>query len=142
MHPTFRTPHVSTILTGSIIALAAGLLPLNLLSQLVSMGTLLAFVLACIGILVLRRTAPDLPRPFRTPWMPWVPILGALTCLIQMIGLPWATWERLIVWLGLGLVVYAFYGRRHSALRNAPAESATASQSPSTVSPDRVAAGP
>lgn len=119
VHPKFRTPHISTILTGVIIAVAAGLLPLQVLSQLVSMGTLLAFVLACIGILVLRRTAPDLPRPFRTPWMPWVPILGALTCLLQMVFLPWATWQRLFIWLALGIVVYFAYGRRRSALQRA-----------------------
>lgn len=120
VHPAFRTPHVSTIVTGTVIALAAGLLPLQLLGQLVSMGTLLAFVLACIGILILRRTAPDLPRPFRTPWVPWVPILGALICLVQMLALPGATWIRLFVWLGLGAIVYAAYGRRHSRLRATP----------------------
>ncbi|MGQ0646290.1 MAG: amino acid permease [Gemmatimonadaceae bacterium] len=119
VHPRFRTPHVSTMLVGGIIAMAAGVLPLNLLSQLVSMGTLLAFVLACLGILVLRRTNPTAPRPFKTPWMPWVPILGALTCLAQMIGLPLATWGRLIVWLLLGAVVYFAYGRKRSALRRA-----------------------
>ena len=119
VHPTFRTPHVSTALTGGVIAVAAGLLPLHLLSQLVSMGTLLAFVLACIGVLALRRTAPELPRPFRTPGMPYVPILGALACLVQMVGLPWQTWERLIAWLLIGLVVYFAYGRRHSLLRHA-----------------------
>ena len=79
-----------------------------------SMGTLLAFVLACIGILVLRRTSPDLPRPFRTPGVPWVPILGAGICFLQMVGLPWATWERLIIWLVLGFVVYFAYGQRHA----------------------------
>ncbi len=121
VHPKFRTPHISTILTGVIIAVAAGLLPLHVLSQLVSMGTLLAFVLACIGILVLRKTAPELPRPFRTPWMPWVPILGALTCLLQMVFLPWATWQRLFIWLALGMVVYFLYSRRRSALQRAAA---------------------
>jgi basic amino acid/polyamine antiporter, APA family len=119
VHARFRTPHVSTILTGGIIAIAAGLLPLDLLGQLVSMGTLLAFVLACLGIILLRRTAPDLPRPFRTPWMPWVPILGALICFIQMLALPWRTWERLFIWLALGFIVYFAYGRRHSHLHRA-----------------------
>ncbi|MFN8574834.1 MAG: amino acid permease [Gemmatimonadaceae bacterium] len=119
VHPRFRTPHVSTLLTGSVVAVGAGLLPLSVLSQLVSMGTLLAFVLVCAGILVLRRTAPDVPRPFKTPWMPWVPILGALSCLIQMLGLPWATWERLIVWLVAGLAVYFLYGRQQAAAKRA-----------------------
>jgi len=114
VHTRFRTPHVSTILTGTIIALVAGLTPINVLGQLVSIGTLLAFVLVSIGIIVLRRTSPDTPRPFRTPGVPWVPLAGAVICLAQMAGLPLATWERLIVWLVVGLVVYAAYGRRHS----------------------------
>jgi basic amino acid/polyamine antiporter, APA family len=112
VHPTFRTPHVSTILTGSIVAIAAGVLPIRVLSVLVSMGTLLAFVLVCIGILILRRTAPDIPRPFRTPFVPYVPLLGAGFCLVQMVALPATTWERLVIWLALGLLVYFLYGRR------------------------------
>jgi APA family basic amino acid/polyamine antiporter len=119
VHPRFRTPHVSTILVCVLIALAAGLFPISVLGQLVSMGTLLAFVLACIGILILRRTAPDVPRPFRTPWMPWTPIFGALICFAQMLGLPWATWERLFIWLAIGAAVYFGYGRKRSRLRNA-----------------------
>src|SRR6185295_9172363 len=119
VHPRFRTPHISTMLTGSVVALGAGLLPLHLLSQLVSMGTLLAFVLVCIGIILLRRTSPELPRPFRTPGMPWVPIAGALACLIQMFGLPWATWERLIIWLVAGLIIYFAYGQKRAAARRA-----------------------
>jgi APA family basic amino acid/polyamine antiporter len=114
VHPRYRTPHVSTILTGGIIALAAGLTPIGVLSQLVSIGTLLAFVLVCIGIIVLRRTAPDAPRPFRTPAVPAVPIAGAAICLAQMIGLPLATWERLFIWLAIGLVIYVAFGRRHA----------------------------
>jgi APA family basic amino acid/polyamine antiporter len=115
VHPRFRTPHLSTIVTGVIVAIAAGLLPLTTLSQLVSMGTLLAFTLACIGIIILRRTSPELERPFRTPGMPWVPLLGALTCVIQMVGLPWETWARLVIWLVLGMIVYVAYGRSHAA---------------------------
>ena len=129
VHPRFRTPHISTMLTGTVVALGAGLLPLHLLSQLVSMGTLLAFVLVCIGIMVLRRTAPDMPRPFRTPGMPWVPIAGALACLVQMAGLPWATWERLFVWLLLGLAVYFLYGQRRAAARRLERARAPASTS-------------
>jgi APA family basic amino acid/polyamine antiporter len=115
IHPRFRTPWLSTMVTAAVIAVAAGLLPITVLGQLVSMGTLLAFVLACIGILILRRTAPHLERPFRTPWMPWVPIFGAAVCLLQMLSLPWATWERLFIWLALGLAVYFLYGRRRAA---------------------------
>ena len=114
VHPRFRTPHISTALTGAVIAMAAGLLPIGVLSQLVSMGTLLAFVLVCLGTVVLRRTSPGLERPFRTPGMPWVPILGALICFAQMLSLPLATWERLVIWLVLGLVVYFLYSRHRA----------------------------
>jgi APA family basic amino acid/polyamine antiporter len=112
VHPRFQTPWLSTILTGSVVACAAGVLPLGVLSQLVSIGSLLAFVLVCIGVLVLRRTAPDVPRPFKTPWVPWVPVLGALACIVQMVSLPRSTWERLIIWMALGFVVYFLYGRQ------------------------------
>jgi APA family basic amino acid/polyamine antiporter len=122
VHPRFRTPHLSTMITGSVMAIAAGLLPLTTLGELVSMGTLLAFVLVCIGIIILRRTAPDLPRPFRTPWVPLVPIMGALACLVQMLALPLATWLRLLIWLALGLFFYFVYGVRHSTLRSRAAE--------------------
>jgi APA family basic amino acid/polyamine antiporter len=111
IHPRFRTPHLSTMLTGTLVALTAGAVPISVLSQLTSMGTLLAFVIVCVSILVLRRTSPELERPFRTPWMPWVPILGAAICLMQMAALPWPTWERLIVWLLVGLVVYFLRAR-------------------------------
>jgi basic amino acid/polyamine antiporter, APA family len=114
VHPRFRTPHVSTILTGVVIALMAGLTPIAVLGQLVSIGTLLAFVLVSIGVVILRKTAPDVPRPFRTPWVPAVPILGAAICLAQMVGLPLATWERLVIWLAIGLIVYFSYSRRSS----------------------------
>ena len=114
VHPRFRTPHLSTILTGSIIAIVSTLTPIDLLAQLVSIGTLLAFVLVSVGVVILRRTLPDAPRPFRTPGVPWVPIAGAAICLAQMIGLPVATWERLLIWLVAGLVLYVAYGRRHA----------------------------
>jgi APA family basic amino acid/polyamine antiporter len=114
VHPRFRTPHISTMMTGAIIALAAGLTPIGVLSQLVSIGTLLAFVLVCIGVIILRRTAPDIHRPFRTPAVPLVPILGATICLAQMVGLPLATWERLVIWLAIGLAAYFAYGRSHA----------------------------
>jgi len=114
VHPTFRTPHISTMLTGSVVAIAAALLPINVLSILVSMGTLLAFVLVSLGILILRKTAPDLKRPFRTPWLPWVPILAVLFCVAQMASLPIQTWVRLVIWLVIGLSIYFLYGRRHA----------------------------
>jgi APA family basic amino acid/polyamine antiporter len=114
IHPRFRTPYVSTAITAVIIAAAAGFTPIAVLGQLVSIGTLLAFVLVSIGVVILRRTAPGAPRPFRTPAVPFVPIAGAAICLAQMASLPLATWERLVIWLLAGFVVYFGYGRRHS----------------------------
>jgi APA family basic amino acid/polyamine antiporter len=116
VHPRFRTPYLSTIMTGSIISVAAGLLPIDVLGQLVSIGTLLAFVLVCIGVVKLRRTAPDLERPFRTPWVPTVPILGAVICLAQMVGLPLQTWIRLVIWLAAGLAIYFGYSRSRASI--------------------------
>jgi len=116
VHPRFRTPHLSTTITGAIIALVAGLTPIAVLGQLVSIGTLLAFVLVSLGVIILRRSEPDAPRPFRTPGVPFVPIAGALICLAQMIGLPIATWQRLVVWLVIGLAVYFSYSYRSSRI--------------------------
>jgi len=117
VHPKFRTPYLSTIFTGVAVGLATGILPLQLLGQLVNIGTLLAFVLVCIGVLVLRRTRPDLDRPFRTPWVPFVPIMGILCCFGLMLTLPEDTWIRLLVWLIIGLAIYFGYGRKHSHLQ-------------------------
>jgi basic amino acid/polyamine antiporter, APA family len=120
VHPKYRTPHYSTIITGTIVALAAGLLPIGVLSVLTSMGTLLAFTIVCVGVIILRRTNPELPRPFRTPGMPWVPLLGAAICLVQMLGLPGSAWERLMIWLLIGFGIYFLYGRRRAlAVRSA-----------------------
>ncbi len=117
VHPRFRTPYLSTIFTGIAVGVATGLLPLQLLGQLVNIGTLLAFVLVCAGVLVLRRTRPDLDRPFRTPWVPFVPVMGILCCLGLMLTLPMDTWIRLVVWLLIGLTIYFGYGRHHSVLQ-------------------------
>jgi APA family basic amino acid/polyamine antiporter len=118
IHPKFRTPHITSILTGIVVAIAAGFTPIGALGELVSIGTLMAFVIVSIGILFLRYQRPELERPFRTPMVPFVPILSALVSLGLMAGLPWDTWRRLIVWMALGLVIYFAYGYRHSALRH------------------------
>jgi len=117
VHPTYRTPYLSTIYTGIAVGLATGLLPLQLLGQLVNIGTLLAFVLVCAGVWILRGTRPDLERPFKTPWMPIVPILGIICCFGLMLTLPGDTWIRLIVWLIIGFAIYFGYSRKHSVLQ-------------------------
>jgi APA family basic amino acid/polyamine antiporter len=117
VHPTFRTPYLSTIYTGIAVGLATGLLPLQLLGQLVNIGTLLAFVLVCAGVWILRTKRPDLERPFRTPLVPFVPIMGILCCFGLMLTLPGDTWLRLAVWLIIGFVIYFGYSRRHSVLQ-------------------------
>ncbi|MDP8305434.1 MAG: amino acid permease [Candidatus Chlorobium antarcticum] len=117
IHTKYRTPWKSTILTGVVVALLGGLLPLRLLAELVNIGTLFAFVVVCSAVLIMRRKEPDAERPFRAPFVPFVPIAGILTCLVLMFSLPAENWVRLLVWLVIGFMIYFFYGRRHSVLR-------------------------
>lgn len=116
IHPRYGTPHITTWITGISCAVIAGLFPLDLLGELISIGTMLAFSLVCAGVWVLRRTRPDLPRPFRTPLVPLVPILGIASCVLQMVTLPPLTWINLAVWMSLGLAIYFFYSRKNSLL--------------------------
>jgi APA family basic amino acid/polyamine antiporter len=117
VHPVHRTPHVATIWTVVIAAVIAGLFPLNVLGELISIGILLAFTAVCLGVLVLRYTKPDMPRPFRVPWAPVTCVLGALICGGMTYFLPADTWWRLAIWTALGFAAYACYGYRHSRLR-------------------------
>ncbi len=117
VHPRFQTPSFGTVVTGICAALIGGLFPVNVLGEIVSIGTLAAFVTVCIGVLVLRTTRPDLPRPFKTPAPALTCILGALICAAMMLSLGVETWLRLVVWTIIGAVIYVFYGYRHSRVR-------------------------
>ncbi|MBM4396119.1 MAG: amino acid permease [Deltaproteobacteria bacterium] len=116
VHERFKTPWKSTIAVGVAVAVMAGLLPIDALLHLANIGTLLAFVIVCAAVLVMRKRHPEAERPFRCPWVPTIPILGILLCLMLMFSLPAANWWRLGAWLALGIVVYAIYGRRHSVM--------------------------
>lgn len=116
IHPRFGTPANTTIVTGALVAAASALFPIGLLGELVSIGTLAAFIVVCSAVLVLRYRQPNLSRPFRTPWVPWVPLLGIGCCLYLVLSLPFEAWFRLLVWLVIGFVIYFCYGVRHSRL--------------------------
>jgi APA family basic amino acid/polyamine antiporter len=117
VHAKFRTPWKSTIAIGVFVTVMAGFLPIDALLHLTNIGTLLAFVIVCGAVLIMRRTNPTANRPFRCPWVPFVPIMGILTCLLLMFSLPTANWWRLFTWLAIGLVIYFLYGRHHSVLQ-------------------------
>jgi len=118
VHPRFRTPWISTLLVGGFVAIFAAVVPIDILGELVSIGTLLAFVIVCFGVWILRVRRPDLHRPFKTPMVPLVPILGILVSVGLMASLPLGTWIRLIVWLIIGMAIYFGYSRHHSKVQN------------------------
>jgi len=121
IHEKFRTPWKATILTGCFVAVLASFLPLRILAELVNIGTLLAFIMVCAAVLIMRRTNPELNRPFRAPLFPFVPIAGIAICMLLMLSLPSENWYRLIIWLIIGFCIYFTYGKKHSALRQAAA---------------------
>lgn len=118
IHNKRRVPHIATIVACVVTSLFAGLFPLHILSELVSIGTLFAFTVVCVSIVVLRKTQPDIKRPFKVPFSPYLPILGAGICILQMVSLPFATWLRLIIWTIIGFIIYFTFGIRNSKLRN------------------------
>ncbi len=122
VHEKFRTPWKSTILVGVFVSAMSAFLPLRILAELTNIGTLLAFVIVCSAVLVMRYKHPEAERPFRAPFVPLVPILGILSCLVLMFSLPPENWWRLIIWLGLGFIIYFSYSRRHSVLAKMRAE--------------------
>ncbi len=122
VHPRFRTPWISSITVGIFVAVFASLIPIGILGELVSIGTLLAFVIVCAGVWILRVRRPELHRPFKTPMVPLVPILGILVSGLMMVSLPLSTWLRLIIWLAIGMVIYFGYGRHHSRVQAAVAK--------------------
>jgi basic amino acid/polyamine antiporter, APA family len=126
IHPRFRTPYITTIIVGVLAAVMAGSFPLELLGQLVSLGTLFAFAIVCIGVIVLRKTRPEVKRPFRTPWVPLVPLAGFCICFAQMLALPWDTWLRHATWMAIGFAIYFGYGKNHSKLGTAPEDAPSA----------------
>jgi APA family basic amino acid/polyamine antiporter len=122
IHPTFRTPYLSSMIVGISVALIAGLTPIDVVAELTNIGTLAAFALVSIGILILRRTQPNLRRGFRVPLVPWIPLLSILGSIVLIISLPLITIGRFFVWLAIGLIIYFVYSRRNSHLQRQEGE--------------------
>src|SRR5437879_1655692 len=135
IHPKFRTPHITTIWTGVFVGGIAAVVDIGSLADLTNIGTLFAFILVCIGVVILRRTEANRPRPFRVPFSPIFPILGVIFCFVLMLSLPLETWIRFFVWLGIGLLIYFFYGVAHSKLRHGVDAGITEDQPPPMIKP-------
>jgi APA family basic amino acid/polyamine antiporter len=117
VHPRYRTPHITTIWTGIVVAAIAAVANINEIVELCNIGTLFAFILVSAGIIILRHTDPQRPRTFSTPLVPWIPLLGIAMCIYLMLGLPVVTWVRFAIWLAAGLILYFSYGFWHSKLK-------------------------
>jgi APA family basic amino acid/polyamine antiporter len=115
VHPRFKTPHISTMVAGALVAIPAGLLDIGTLADLTNIGTLFAFIIVSAGVIVLRKRQPERPRGFRVPLVPFLPLLAIACCLVLMLSLPLETWIRFVVWLAIGLVIYFLYGKRRTA---------------------------
>jgi APA family basic amino acid/polyamine antiporter len=135
VHTRFLTPHISTWVAGFFVAIPAGMFDIGTLADLSNIGTLFAFVLVSLGVLVLRRKQPERRRSFRTPWVPVVPILSILACVVLMASLPLETWVRFLVWLVIGLCIYLTYSRHHSEFGGAPRTPANAGSLPLSAHP-------
>ena len=121
VHERFRTPWISSLTVGTFVAVLAASLPINVLGEMVSIGTLLAFVIVCAGVWLMRSRNPELARPFKTPWIPFTPIMGIVISLAMMVSLTGLTWIRLAVWLVIGMFIYFGYGRNHSRVQRGAA---------------------
>lgn len=117
VHPKFNTPYVSTIITGVFVALVAGFIDIGEAAELTNIGTLFAFAIVCMGIIILRIKEPNRPRPFKTPFFPYIPILGIISCMYLSVNLPALTWYRFVLWFIVGMLIYLFYGYRNSRAR-------------------------
>ncbi len=118
VHPKFKTPYKANLIILVLVGGFAAFIPGDIVGDMTSIGTLFAFCLVCIGVIILRKTDPDLPRQFKTPWVPFIPILGVAACLLMMLGLGWTNWLRLFGWLAIGIIIYFGYSAKNSKLRN------------------------